>query len=146
MKIVFGVVAEIAESGLPTVPEQMPWRDVLSRAGAYQSTGRFPDWGSLRDALAGEPRASPKELLGLVQGLAVSVLPQPDDACIETWHAVPALELDPMAFPEGGHTVRGGRFRDRPELDPAPSHRSFETQPASDVGFRCVRDVPSPAE
>jgi len=39
----------------------------------------------------------------------------------------------------GGWVVCGGAWRDRPGAPPHPDHRSFETDPASDVGFRCVR-------
>ncbi len=37
-----------------------------------------------------------------------------------------------------GHVVRGGRWRNAPERPPHPDHRSYETRPAPDVGFRCV--------
>lgn len=37
-----------------------------------------------------------------------------------------------------GYVVRGGRWRNKPELEPEPSNASFETDPAPDVGFRCV--------
>lgn len=39
-----------------------------------------------------------------------------------------------------GHVVRGGRWRNALERPPHPDNRSFETEPAADVGFRCVRD------
>jgi len=42
--------------------------------------------------------------------------------------------------PELGWVVRGGRWRDRPDQDPDPSHRSCEVGPASDLGFRLVVD------
>jgi hypothetical protein len=40
--------------------------------------------------------------------------------------------------PDGGHAVRGGRWRDMPAMSPAPANRSFATSPAPDLGFRCV--------
>lgn len=39
-----------------------------------------------------------------------------------------------------GRIVRGGRWRNAPERAPDPSNSSFETDPAADVGFRCVAD------
>ncbi len=47
------------------------------------------------------------------------------------WTATPA---------KSGHIVRGGRWRDARDMAPSPQNRSFETQPAADVGFRCVWD------
>ncbi|HWO19039.1 MAG TPA: SUMF1/EgtB/PvdO family nonheme iron enzyme [Kofleriaceae bacterium] len=45
-----------------------------------------------------------------------------------------------MATPGyGGQFVRGGRYREALDQPAAPEHRSFETEPAPDVGFRCVR-------
>lgn len=41
---------------------------------------------------------------------------------------------------QSGHVVRGGVWRDRPELFDAASS-SWESRPSRDVGFRCVRDV-----
>lgn len=47
---------------------------------------------------------------------------------VDTWHEPGFIKV-----------VRGGAWRDRP--GPAkPSHRSFETRAAEDVGFRCARD------
>lgn len=43
--------------------------------------------------------------------------------------------------PEGGHIVRGGRLRKAQHLAGRLVNRSFETEPAPDVGFRCVQDV-----
>jgi formylglycine-generating enzyme required for sulfatase activity len=40
---------------------------------------------------------------------------------------------------DDGHIVRGGRWRNALERLPVPENRSFETEPAGDVGFRCVR-------
>lgn len=39
----------------------------------------------------------------------------------------------------GGRVVRGGRWRNAIERPPHPDNRSYETGPAPDVGFRCVR-------
>jgi Sulfatase-modifying factor enzyme 1 len=39
---------------------------------------------------------------------------------------------------DGGHAIRGGRWRDVPAMPPDPTNRSFETSPAADLGFRCV--------
>jgi formylglycine-generating enzyme required for sulfatase activity len=39
---------------------------------------------------------------------------------------------------DGGHAVRGGRWRDAPAMPPDPANRSFATAPAADLGFRCV--------
>lgn len=45
----------------------------------------------------------------------------------------------------GGHVVRGGTWRDRAE--PANlGNRSFETEPAQDVGFRLIVARPAPIE
>ena len=41
-------------------------------------------------------------------------------------------------YERGGRIVRGGRWRDQPQIPPVPSNRSFETNAAGDVGFRCV--------
>lgn len=41
-----------------------------------------------------------------------------------------------------GHVVRGGRWRDALDRPPLPDNRSYETEPAADVGFRCVADAP----
>jgi formylglycine-generating enzyme required for sulfatase activity len=43
---------------------------------------------------------------------------------------------------EAGQVIRGGRWRSAPHEPGGPSHRSFETGPARDVGFRCVADAP----
>jgi formylglycine-generating enzyme required for sulfatase activity len=40
--------------------------------------------------------------------------------------------------PQGGHVVRGGRWRDVPDLAPQPENRSFAEKPATDLGFRCA--------
>jgi hypothetical protein len=48
------------------------------------------------------------------------------------WTATPATE--------GGFVVCGGRWRNAIERPPQPENRSYEVEPASDVGFRCVRD------
>jgi formylglycine-generating enzyme required for sulfatase activity len=40
----------------------------------------------------------------------------------------------------GGYVVRGGRWRDQPGRPPSPEHRSFATESAPDLGFRCVMD------
>ena len=36
--------------------------------------------------------------------------------------------------------VRGGRWRDRPDLEPDPSNASNEIDASPDVGFRCVAE------
>jgi formylglycine-generating enzyme required for sulfatase activity len=41
----------------------------------------------------------------------------------------------------GGHVIRGGRWRDQATVPPRPENRSFATSPAVDVGFRCVADI-----
>ena len=41
---------------------------------------------------------------------------------------------------EEGRVVRGGRWRNAVEREPVPDNSSFETDPAPDVGFRCVMD------
>lgn len=41
-----------------------------------------------------------------------------------------------------GWVVRGGRWRDRPAEAPRPQNRSFESDAAADVGFRCVTERP----
>jgi Protein kinase domain/Sulfatase-modifying factor enzyme 1 len=48
------------------------------------------------------------------------------------WTATPAAE--------GGFVVCGGRWRNDPERLPRPENRSYEVDPAADVGFRCVQD------
>jgi serine/threonine-protein kinase len=48
------------------------------------------------------------------------------------WTSTPAAE--------GGFVVCGGRWRNAPERPPQPENRSYEVDPASDVGFRCVQD------
>lgn len=40
----------------------------------------------------------------------------------------------------GGNIVRGGRWRDQPGAAPSPGNRSFSTESAPDLGFRCVKD------
>lgn len=40
-----------------------------------------------------------------------------------------------------GRNVRGGRWRNDPARPPSPDNRSFETGPAADLGFRCIRDL-----
>lgn len=40
-----------------------------------------------------------------------------------------------------GHVVRGGRWRDALDRTPLPDNRSYETEAAADVGFRCVADT-----
>ncbi|MFT3698598.1 MAG: SUMF1/EgtB/PvdO family nonheme iron enzyme [Kofleriaceae bacterium] len=42
---------------------------------------------------------------------------------------------------DGGYVVRGGRWRNVPDRIPQFGNRSHETDPAPDVGFRCVQDV-----
>lgn len=42
---------------------------------------------------------------------------------------------------DGGHVVRGGRWRDVSDCLPEVGNRSYETGPADDVGFRCVEDA-----
>lgn len=39
----------------------------------------------------------------------------------------------------GGRVVRGGRFRNTLDQPATPANQSYETGPAPDVGFRCVR-------
>ncbi|HEY0254589.1 MAG TPA: SUMF1/EgtB/PvdO family nonheme iron enzyme, partial [Kofleriaceae bacterium] len=41
---------------------------------------------------------------------------------------------------EEGYVVCGGRWRNRPALPADLANRSFETEAAEDVGFRCVQD------
>lgn len=72
----------------------------------------------------------------------------------DEWHAVMAAEdsrlYDPRRAvwewtttrsPQGGHVVRGGRLRKAQHLVGRLVNRSIETEPAPDVGFRCVQDV-----
>jgi hypothetical protein len=40
----------------------------------------------------------------------------------------------------GGFVVRGGRWRNAADRPPLPENRSYELDPAADVGFRCVQD------
>lgn len=41
-----------------------------------------------------------------------------------------------------GFVVRGGRWRDRPDLPAHPENTSWESEAMPDVGFRCVLDQP----
>lgn len=72
-------------------------------------------------------------------------MPQPDDAWDEpTEEYTPTLSLE--AWPGDGRQMcrvglRGGPDRRAP-LEPGRfGHRSWETDPAVDVGFRCVVDA-----
>ena len=70
----------------------------------------------------------------------------PTDA--EWLAAVVAIGADRLATGEvwewtatpvnGGRVVRGGRFRDAIDRPATPANQSYETDPAPDVGFRCV--------
>jgi hypothetical protein len=42
--------------------------------------------------------------------------------------------------PDGGHVVRGGRWRDQASVPARLENRSFAVSPAADLGFRCVVD------
>jgi formylglycine-generating enzyme required for sulfatase activity len=41
---------------------------------------------------------------------------------------------------KGGRIVRGGRYRDRPEVEPATSHRSWDDTGGPDIALRLVLD------
>lgn len=47
-------------------------------------------------------------------------------------------EWTTTTYERGGRIVRGGRWRDQPTISPRLENRSFETNHAPDVGFRCV--------
>ena len=42
---------------------------------------------------------------------------------------------------DGGHVIRGGRWRDQLTMPSRPENRSFAISPAPDLGFRCVADT-----
>jgi hypothetical protein len=79
-------------------------------------------------AWAGKRLPSEEEWIAAIVALGAARL---GAGAVWEWTATPA---------HGGHVVRGGRWRNAPTLPPAPEHRSYETGPAGDVGFRCVRD------
>ena len=44
-------------------------------------------------------------------------------------------------FDQGGFVVCGGRWRNVEDSQPELANRSYELEPADDVGFRCVQDI-----
>ncbi len=115
---------EATERSWPAAwPESVPSEDEMDQpvtqiapedAAAYAAWrgGRLPTNDEWTEAMSGLPR-------------------RPDDL----WEFTSDRLLD-------GHVVRGGRYRDQPTTPADWCNLSFESDPAPDVGFRCVVSAP----